>query len=109
MDIFKLIPAKIIEFSAVGVLNLIVAISGAFLLFGNSMLVWMVNVTLDPSWSLTSPATNDLIKVGWGLTRDLANIGIILGLVFIGIATALRLAEFKTQKAFAMLLIVALL
>jgi len=100
--------SKLVEIPAAVILTPIVGISFAFLSLGNVLLVWMVNVTLDPTWSLTSPANNDLIKAGWGLTRDLANIGVILGLVFIGIATALRLAEFKTQKAFAMLLIVAL-
>jgi len=57
----------------------------------------------------TAPNGNPVIQVGWTLIRDITNMGFILGLVYIGIATALRISNFNTKKIFANLLIIALL
>jgi len=100
--------AKIIEIPMGVILQPILFLGEGFLGLANALLTWVVNISLSGDWALTSPAKNELINVGWTLTRDLANIGIVLGLVFIGLGTALRLTEFKTQKAFVWLLIIAL-
>ena len=86
----------------------LLGLAEAFLGLATLFLDWIVDTSLSGAWSLTNPAHNALIRTGWELTRDLANIGIVLGLVFIGLGTALRLTGFKTQKAFVSLLIIAL-
>ncbi len=55
-----------------------------------------------------APAGNPIILVGWRIIRDIVNMGFILGLLYIGLATALRLSNFKMQKSFALLILIAL-
>jgi hypothetical protein len=57
----------------------------------------------------TPPNGNPVILVGWTLIRDITNMGFILGLVYIGLATALRLSGFHTKQAFALLILIALI
>ena len=65
--------------------------------------------TSDPfKLSYTDPSRNPIIQIGWSLMRDIVNMFFILGLVYIGLATALRLSGFETKKVFVRFLIVAL-
>jgi len=59
--------------------------------------------------SFTDPSKNPFLEVGWTLTRDFANIIIVLALVVIGLGTALRLAGYQAQKALPGLILIALL
>jgi len=59
--------------------------------------------------SYTNPSNNRVIEVGWTLMRDLTNMLFILGLAYIGLATALNFASFDTKKTFARLIVIALL
>jgi hypothetical protein len=59
--------------------------------------------------SYTNPAGNEILQLGWGLTRDLANVGIVISLLVIGIATILRIEEYKWQKTLPRLIVIALL
>ena len=52
---------------------------------------------------------NPIVKYGWTITRDLANIGIVLGLVIIALATILRIESYQAKKTLPLLIIVALL
>ncbi len=61
------------------------------------------------AFSYTNPATNPVINIGWTLLRDIANTLFILGLSYIGLATALNLGGFNTKKAFGRLIVAALL
>jgi len=49
------------------------------------------------------------VGAGWTLTRDLANMFFILVLVFIAIATILRIRDYEAKKALPRLIIMALL
>lgn len=74
---------------------------------GMAMFSWAINNPIG--LSLTNPANNPIINIGWTLTRDLTNMFFILGLAYIGLATALNISGFNTKKTFAKLLIFALL
>jgi len=52
---------------------------------------------------------NPLIREGWGMVRDLANMVIVLGFVVVGVATALRVKEYEAKKVLLPLIITALL
>ncbi len=56
--------------------------------------------------SITQDAT---VRMGWGITRDFANMFIVLGFVVVGIATILRIREYEAQKLLLPLILVALL
>jgi hypothetical protein len=74
------------------------------------LLDWMVSGIFSGSKyaSYTSTA-NPVINIGWTLTRDLANMFLILVMVVIGLATALRLGEYQWQRTLPRLIVVALL
>ncbi len=50
----------------------------------------------------------DYYKI-WSSVRDIANMGVVLGFVFIGIATTLRIQEYAAQRKLGKLIIVAIL
>lgn len=90
-------------------LGLIVFLAQGVLAIGIALLNGAINFTLSGAVSLTNPAKNEIIRIGWTLIRDFVNIGFILGLVYIGLATALRTAGFELKKVFPWFLIMALL
>lgn len=72
----------------------------------------LLNWVLSPgfiSFSYTNPADNPIIDVGLGITRGFVNMLLVLILVYIAIATILRLAGYETQKLLIVFIIVALL
>jgi len=80
-----------------------------FMLTAIGVLNWAIRGGPFSSWSMTNPANNPIIQIGWTLLRDLTNMFFILGLAYIGLATALNFASFNTKKTFTTLIIVALL
>lgn len=85
-------------------------ISGVFIGFGRMILNWGIQGPFGTlSISMTNPANNRIIDIGWTLLRDLTNMFFILGLAYIGLATALNFASFNTKKTFTTLILVALL
>ena len=61
------------------------------------------------SLSYTNPANNEIIKTGLGVTQGFVNMLLVLILVYIAIATILRLAGYETKKLLITFIIVALL
>lgn len=90
-----------------GILGAIILFGQAVLSTGSAMFSWAINNPLGVS--LTNPANNPIIQIGWTLIRDLTNMFFILGLAYIGLATALNISGFNTKKTFAKLLLFALL
>ncbi|MBL7142388.1 MAG: hypothetical protein ISS83_01915 [Candidatus Pacebacteria bacterium] len=90
------------------ILNIGGIITGAFLWLSVNILNWVLSPNFI-SLSYTDPANNAFLDVGWSLTRDFANIIIVLALVVIGLGTALRLTGYQAQKALPILILIALL
>lgn len=83
-------------------LTYIVGIASAF-----SSALLLQYATQNPDWlSITS---NDMVRSGWYFTSGLANIFIILILVFIAFAYILKIESFQAKKTLPKLIIVALL
>ncbi len=81
---------------------------GGFLTnLGAFVLNWVISNPF--TLSFTNPANNPVIELGWTLMRDLTNMFFILGLAYIGLATALDFAGFETKKVLPLFLLVALL
>jgi len=100
-------PAKIGEILVGFFLQIILLFANVVLSIGNGLLSWVVGNPF--SLSYTNPAKNQIISIGWTLIKDLTNMGFILGLVYIALATALRLNAFKTGTIFAKLILIAIL
>ncbi|MCX6791237.1 MAG: hypothetical protein NTV62_03550 [Candidatus Gribaldobacteria bacterium] len=88
-------------------LQITLLVSQGIIQFGN----WFLQIASRGLFnvSLTNPSNNAVISIGWTLVRDMTNILFIVGLAYIGLATALNLSNFTTQKHFLKLLVVALL
>ena len=81
-------------------------IPAALLTISSIILGWAT----DPSGFINVPYTSGgVIDIGWPIVRDLANMALVLILVIIGLATALRLSEYEARKTLPRLLIDALL
>ncbi|RLC39956.1 MAG: hypothetical protein DRH33_01465, partial [Candidatus Nealsonbacteria bacterium] len=100
------IPERIANAIAGLALTAVLALAQGILNLGIILFNWSLS---GIPVSYTNPAGNEVIRVGWTLVRDIANIGLVLGLIYIGLATALRIAGFETKKAFVWFLIMALL
>ncbi|MCH8741358.1 hypothetical protein IH779_00370 [Patescibacteria group bacterium] len=87
------------------IMSLILALSIVLLDFARMVLGWAV----DPFFLISSYTSGGVVDVGWPVVRDLSNMFIVLVLVFIGLATALRLKEYQAQKTLPRLIGVALL
>lgn len=85
----------------------IIATGAAHMEIGSWMFHWAISNPFGIS--MTNPASNPIIQIGWTVTRDLTNMFFILGLAYIGLATALNISGFNTKKTFAKLLLFALL
>jgi hypothetical protein len=57
--------------------------------------------------SFTGP-DNIVVQEGWKMLRNFANVGLLLGLIFIGLATAFNAAGYNTKKLLLRLLVAAL-
>ena len=72
----------------------------------------VLNWVLSPDFtnlSYTNPAQNPVIEIGLSVTRGFVNMLLVLILVYIAIATILRLAGYETKKLLFTFFIVALL
>lgn len=76
--------------------------------WAGSFLNWVLSPNFI-SLSYTNPANNPIIKTGLGVTQGFVNMLLVLILVYIAIATILRLADYEAKKLLMTLIIVALL
>lgn len=53
--------------------------------------------------------SNSLVQVGWGIARDLANLGFVLIIIVIAFATILRIERYGSQKLLVRLIAAAIL
>ncbi|MDP2951639.1 MAG: hypothetical protein Q8N55_04625 [bacterium] len=92
-----------------GGLGLISMLVYGLMRLSHYILIWVLGNPLPDGLSLTNPATNPILNVGWTTLRDFTNMLFILGLAYIGLMTALDLNNFDVKKTFKNLLLVALL
>ncbi len=80
---------------------------GIIATFGN----WLAGAVISAGITLNNNiiANNDLVKYGFGVMLGIANLGLVIGLVWIGIATILRIKNYSMQGTLGRLLIAAVL
>lgn len=98
------IPVRIVGFSWGIILSLLGLIVGFLFFIAAGIMTWAVDVCL------TVPITHGgIVDIGLTFTRDFANMCFILILVFIGLATILKIKDYEAKKILPLLIIVALL
>jgi len=70
---------------------------------------WIIDTTVNITVSPDRASTPSFVSEGWTFTRNLANMFFLVILVFIGLATILRLREYELQRTLPKLIVVALL
>jgi len=86
-------------------IQILVLISSGFLYLAGSILSWVCSDNF-----ISLPYTHGpIIDDTWALTRDLTNMLFVVVLVFIGLATALRIRDYEAKKTLPVLIIIALL
>ena len=92
----------------IGFIALLVLLTTGFASLSSIILGWVLNPNFI-NLSYTNPANNEIIKIGFGITQGIANIGIFLALVFIALSTILRIKDYQAQKTLPTLIIIAVL
>jgi len=90
------------------VFGIFAGITQVLLVLGNKILIWV----LSPGFiglSYTNPAGNPIIETGLSITKGFVNMFLVLILVYIALATILRIAGYGTKKLLITFVIVALL
>jgi len=87
-----------------------VIISGIFSFIASTLLIWILKLVMEVvSYTSLDKAVNPAVSVGWPIVRNFANIGIVVGLIVIALATILRLEMFGDRKKLLIRLVVAAL
>lgn len=79
------------------------AVTGAFLTLASLL----VDFALYLNTNLLADST--LVKVGWGISRDLANLGFVLAIIVIAFTTMFRIREHEVAKLLPKLIAAAIL
>ena len=66
----------------------------------------LVNWALNLNYGIQTSA---LVKAGWLITRDIANLGFVLAIIVIAFTTIFRIKEYDTKKMLTNLIVAALL
>lgn len=86
----------------IAVLSIIFVITGSLLKIPVGILNWVVNTPVSFTHA-------PVVETGWAICRDFVNIFFVLALVFIALATILRIKSYSAQKNLPGLLIAAIL
>jgi len=109
LDIFGAIVGAIMSIilKIIGILFLLfpLFISAAFLSLMSLILGWIIS----PDFISLKFTQNPFVDVGLSITQGFANMFFIIILVAIGLATALRIEEYKAKKTLPILILIALL
>jgi hypothetical protein len=92
---------------ALGAGMLLITVFSSVAALSSSILSWVIGATQNAG--CYTCMDNAVIATGWPRVRDLANMFIVLGFVFIGIATTLRIGDYEAKKLLPKLIMVALL
>ena len=102
----KNLPISIPTLTIVVPLFVITAVLGTISTILSQIIIIFVRATMSIG---VTPANQEIVRIGWEVSRDVVNLLFILILVFIGLATILRLQTYQAQKTLPLLIIIALL
>ena len=91
-----------------GVVHIIASIGVIFKSIA-SLFFWLAAMVLEMAFGLEKFTDAEVVKIGWGITRDVANMLFVVGLLIIAGATALNIEAYGIKKLLPKLIIAALL
>lgn len=74
-----------------------------------SIIFYLASMLLEMAFGLEKFTNISIVKTGWGITRDVANMLFVIGLIIIAGATALKIESYDVKKLLPKLIIAALL
>ncbi|MEA3293328.1 MAG: hypothetical protein U9P88_02625, partial [Patescibacteria group bacterium] len=92
-----------------GVIHLIAACTAAITVVAGYILKYATDPNFLSFMPYTSVTDNPVINAGWPITRGLSYAFIAIGIMIIGVATALRIEGYGAKKALPLLIIMAIL
>lgn len=97
-------PLKILGLSIAIILFILGLLAGVLCFIAIGFLNWITTICLS-----VSVTHGGVVDIGWTFTRDFANMFFILILVFIGLATILKIKDYEAKKTLPLLILIALL
>ncbi|MEK7556417.1 MAG: hypothetical protein AAB538_00385, partial [Patescibacteria group bacterium] len=98
-------PVACIEFAVRFVINIVPTVLAVLA----NMVLLVVSAAASYFLAYGTFLTNPFVQVGWPFVLGFANLGFVLGLLFIALATVLRIEGFAARRMLPRLLIAALL
>lgn len=86
-------------------LLMVVAITGGLVDFAIALLEFAIS----PHYVSLPYTSGGIVDIGWPFVQDLANMILVIILVFIGLATTLKIKDYEAKKTLPILIIVGLL
>ncbi len=109
ISFFSRIPTCLVGWASIALNSIFAYFLGLFL----SLSTMLVGFALQFNYSLLTPppaaTANTLVYIGWGITRDIANLGFVLATVVIAIATIIRVESYGYKKLLPKLIAAAIL
>jgi hypothetical protein len=69
----------------------------------------ILSLVTSPYFINLNYTSGGIVDIGWQVTRNFANLGFVLALLWIGLATALKLSEYEAKKSLPRLILMILL
>lgn len=77
-------------------------VAGLFVWMGGALTNWAMDIN-------SQILNNNVVQIGWVVSRDLANLGFVLAIILIAFATIIRYENYGMKKVLAKLIVAALL
>lgn len=85
-----------------GLLYMLAFIGAKFVSWGGALVNWSLNLN-------SQLLDSYILKAGWPISRDIANLGFVLAIILIAFATILRVPSYRMQQTLVKLIAAALL
>lgn len=70
---------------------------------------WLVDVMMKLNSTVLDPSKNTIVGVGWPIARDIANLGLVIVMIIIAVATIVRYREYGAKKLLPKLIAAAII
>lgn len=100
---------KTLPLALVGTVVYIISMATYWLAYAAILVLNLILSSSFISYSYTNPANNPIIETGLAITQSFVNMMLVVVLVYIALATILRLAGYETKKVLIWFVIMALL
>lgn len=98
-------------FSPSGVIGIFMTVIGSVIAFVGGLIIWfaseMFGIMLNFNYHILDQS-NTIVDIGWKISRDIANLGFVVVIIAIAIATIVRYKEYDAKKFLVKLIVMAI-